>query len=247
MQPLSVLSIRNQREQATKQAFLANSYWESDAVVNPLLTAVGTIRDATSSEVEQQQLTVLERHVSDILRMLGNTMLQVKIEGGLWDFGQQDTNLDELIYGIYGHMSDEYKERYPDVELRLGDRGRTKDVKVDARVARTALACIIDNAMKFTDKGSVTIGYADSQLHDVPSVCFYVEDTGIGIAPEQQGVIFGRYVKLDNRIHGMGIGLYASQQLVGKAGGAIGVKSSPGQGTRMTVELPIGPADLLSI
>lgn len=232
--------------QISKMPFIADVNCEIEPVLNKFMSAKDRLRMADNSEEEQRLLTQMEQETAIIEGMLTNTITLSRIESDQWEFRKQETYLDELIYGIYGHLSDVFRNSLTDVELRIGDRGSMKHVMIDAQVARTALACIIDNAMKFTSKGSVTIGYNEGSDEHCPSIAFYVEDTGSGIAPEQLTVLFDRFVKLDSNSNGLGIGLYVCKLLVSKAGGHIDVTSEPNRGTRVTVELPVEPIDIFT-
>ncbi|MCW0484591.1 ATP-binding protein [Prolixibacteraceae bacterium A06] len=99
---------------------------------------------------------------------------------------------------------------------------------------------LIDNAIKYTNQGSVNIGYHvnGTDIH------IFVEDTGIGIAPEHQKLVFERYKQpaLTRDAHaGFGLGLSISQGLARALNGEILVQSEKGKGSRFTIRLPYCP------
>jgi signal transduction histidine kinase len=104
---------------------------------------------------------------------------------------------------------------------------------------RQVLTNLLDNAIKFTEKGSVTLRaeLQGEQLH------FAVKDTGIGIAPERLQAIFDPFTQADasmtRRFGGTGLGTTISKQLVELMGGKIWAESAPGQGTTFHVVLPL--------
>lgn len=101
------------------------------------------------------------------------------------------------------------------------------------------LTNFLTNAIKFTQEGTITIGY---RLEEKSSMLrFYVSDTGCGIAPEQQKNIFGRFVKLNNFSQGTGLGLAISEMIITHLEGEIGVESTPGCGSTFWFTLPYNP------
>lgn len=105
------------------------------------------------------------------------------------------------------------------------------------------LSNLISNALKFTHEGSVTFGYAIQKDSKLSSIEFFVEDTGIGIDPKAQEVIFKRFHQAAKRTHedygGMGLGLSISKGLVELLDGRIRVQSQPGEGSTFFVSLPV--------
>lgn len=118
----------------------------------------------------------------------------------------------------------------------VGDRGRIRQV----------LTNLAANAVKFTDRGHVLLDVAAESV-DAAEVRLHirVEDTGIGIEPDQLGGLFQNFVQADasttRRFGGTGLGLAISRQLVELMGGAIGVDSAPGKGSTFwfTLRLPL--------
>jgi signal transduction histidine kinase len=100
---------------------------------------------------------------------------------------------------------------------------------------------LIDNAVKYTDQGTISIRtYQQAQ-----SVVIEVADTGIGISPNDIPLIFNRFLKGDKARSsgGSGLGLAITKKIVEAHGGKVEVKSAPGQGTTFTVSIPIYPAE----
>jgi signal transduction histidine kinase len=111
-------------------------------------------------------------------------------------------------------------------------------IETDPGKLRQILLNLLTNAVKFTDRGGVWFGAAPVD----DRVCFYVKDTGIGIAPEHQGRIFESFWQVEQsmtrRVGGAGLGLNVARQLAGLLGGDVSVESAVGEGSTFVVRLP---------
>ena len=115
------------------------------------------------------------------------------------------------------------------------------EIQADEQKIKQLMLILVDNAVKYTpDGGKVTVGFEKA-----PQGCvrFYVQDTGIGIAKEDQEKIFDRFYRVDKarsrEMGGNGLGLSIAQEIVALHQGTIRVESEPGQGTRFIVELRV--------
>ena len=140
-----------------------------------------------------------------------------RIESGGIVFHKESCNLTDLVKTLYKqHLSDvpegiEFKEKCPD----------------------TPLENILKNAIKFTSAGFIEIGY--EYPADAQDVRLYVQDTGIGISPEDQEAIFERFKKLDDFVQGTGLGLSICQAIVKQLNGRILLKSEKNKGCRISL------------
>ncbi len=116
-------------------------------------------------------------------------------------------------------------------------------VVTDATLLKRILHNLLSNALKFTEKGSVSVGVVVIASH----VRVEVKDTGGGISVEDQGRLFNSYTQVQHfetrSIHGTGLGLSLSRQLVSLLGGEIGLSSRPGEGSIFWITLPLRPMD----
>ena len=123
----------------------------------------------------------------------------------------------------------------PDVHLLFEKPSVDPIIPGDKNRINQIITNFVNNAIKFTKKGFIRVGY---RVHD-KELEFYVSDTGVGIEPDKLGTIFDRFIKLDNFVHGTGLGLSICKSLVEQMGGRIGVESNPGIGSRFWFTYPL--------
>jgi CheY-like chemotaxis protein len=116
----------------------------------------------------------------------------------------------------------------------LGDRGRIRQILLN----------LVGNAIKFTDRGCVSLGLeCQPQANGTAVFHMAIEDTGVGIAADKLPSLFAEFVQVDSsltrRHDGTGLGLAISQRLAGLMGGAIAVQSAPGKGSRFCFSVPL--------
>ena len=109
-------------------------------------------------------------------------------------------------------------------------------ITTDAAKLTEAVHNLMENAVKFTEKGSITLGY---ELSEGDHLRIFVRDTGKGIAQEDQQRIFERFVKVDEYIPGTGLGLSVAKSHINNLGGQIGVESELGKGSTFWIDLPL--------
>jgi len=183
------------------------------------------------------------RHSSFALLRLINDILDFsKMAAGHLTIDLESVDLAPVIRNVVGALQPQIQERGLAVTVAIAP-----DLpQVQANSARLAqvLTNLIANAIKFTERGSITVRAMD----DGERVRFSVADTGIGIAPEQQRILFQEFRQIENehtrRHSGTGLGLAISQQLMQLMGGTLTVESTPGAGSTFYGEVPIVPKNL---
>ena len=181
---------------------------------------------------------------SHLLRLVNDALDIARIEAGKLELQQQDFDLRTLVDEAVGLMA-------PMAESRglsfADDMAATTPgwVKGDAMRVRQILLNLLGNAIKFTEKGGVSLRVSPL----LPTgIRFEISDTGPGISIEQQGRLFQRFEQAEGartteRYGGSGLGLAICQELAMAMGGHIDLESTPGVGTRFIVDLPLAPAD----
>jgi PAS domain S-box-containing protein len=229
-----------------KSAFLANMSHEIRTPMNAIIGFSDLLNNPDLPTAKQQQFTRTIRQRSYDLLALINDILDIsKIEAGQMTLTEESGNLEELIADVYNTFKTvwcvsgksevklKYKNHLSARENRIiTDRGRLRQI----------LSNLIGNAFKFTTEGSITIGchMGKNQMLE-----FSVKDTGIGITPDKQSIIFDRFRQADEiysrQFGGTGLGLSISKGLVELMGGKIWVESEPGKGSDFCFAIPYKP------
>lgn len=225
-----------------KSQFLSVMSHEIRTPMNAIIGLTDILLNIPQSEDAMEYLRSI-KHSSDNLLMLVNDILNFnKTEVGKVSFEQIDFNLHEQIH---------------ELQKTLGLRARAKQIVFETEIERSVpqmlvgdpyrlnqiLINLIGNAIKFTETGTVCLRVSLlNQNKDKLTLCFEVEDTGIGIPENKQDEIFERFAQASSdttrKYGGTGLGLAITKNLVLQQKGAIYVKSTEGKGTKFTVEIP---------
>ncbi|WP_460726552.1 ATP-binding protein [Lysobacter rhizosphaerae] len=174
-----------------------------------------------------------------LLRLVNDALDLARIESGKLELADESFDLHALMEDLAALVAPLAKQRGLAFALSIGD-DTPRHVRGDAARVRQILLNLLGNAVKFTERGSVSLGVAPTP----EGVCFEVADTGPGLNPEQKSRLFRRFEQAEGartsaRYGGSGLGLAISQELAAAMEGSIGIDSAPGEGTRFSVRLPM--------
>ena len=224
-----------------KSLFLANMSHELRTPLNGILGYTQILRrDKSLNERQRAGIDVIEQSGEHLLMMINDILDIAKIEAGKFELAVVDTELPDFLHAICDM-----------VRVRAEQKGLTfacdispelpRVVRADGRRLRQALLNLLANAVKFTDRGAVSLKV---ECAPPPRIRFEVRDTGIGIDPDKFGTIFLPFEQAGDvrrRIGGTGLGLAISNQFVRRMGGEIHVDSRPGHGSTFRFELDLPP------
>lgn len=239
-----------QAASVAKTRFLANM---SHEIRTPLNAIIGMVRLLLESSVTSPQLKLLHnmKTSSETLLSIINDILDFsKIESGQIEIEKTDFNPRELFRRIYD--ANEYRAEEKGIKLSyLTDERMHEVLKGDPVHLHQILNNLVSNAIKFTQKGMVELRCElTGDENGKQSIFFLVEDTGIGISPENQKKIFQSFQQEDESITrtygGTGLGLAISKQLVELMGGILSVESAKNTGSKFyfTLEFEAGSLPL---
>ena len=181
----------------------------------------------------EEYTDIILRNNTLLLQIISDVLDLARIESGRTDIERTQFDARDLCREVADSLR---LQRRPGVELRVEEGLPEFPVTEYRKGLAQVLNNFTRNALKFTEKGSVTIGFRRIPGH----IRFYVRDTGIGIAPEDRERIFERFVKLDTFTQGTGLGLSICKSIAEQLGGSVGVDSVAGEGSCFRIDIPAG-------
>lgn len=215
-----------------KSAFLANMSHEIRTPLNAIVGFSNIIAETDNKEEVNLYLDIIRKNNDLLLQLIDDILDFSKIEAGTLEYHLSRVDIKELCGEVA--LTDSLKVG-PDVKLVFDNNSPSVFIYTDAHRVVQVLTNFVNNAIKFTEKGSITISYRKEKDRLKVSV----SDTGIGIRPSDQARIFERFVKGDSFKQGTGLGLTISKTIIESLGGTIGVDSEYGQGATFWFTLPL--------
>ncbi len=223
---------------------LADFSHEVRTPLSGILGVVALMMEHGLEPVQQQRAETIRGAAEALLGIVDNVLDLSKIEAGKVEIEKIDFDLVETVEDVIELMSGRARERRIDLAVFV-EPGLHTMVRGDPTRLRQILLNLVGNAIKFTEKGAVSVeitalGSDEQGLQ----IRFDVIDTGIGIAESAVPTLFEKYTQADStvtrRFGGTGLGLAISRELVERMGGTIGVESVLGQGSRFWFTLRLG-------
>ncbi|MEH1869931.1 hybrid sensor histidine kinase/response regulator [Nostoc sp.] len=191
----------------------------------------------------KQAIAVMIRSNQNLMDMV-NTLLEVyRFEAGKKTLNWEECDLREISQEVVSELSPLTSEKGLTLKIdtrELDPLGKNAAIIMGDRLElRRVINNLIANAIKFTDTGGITIRIFESpNSENSDSVTIEIQDTGYGIAPEDQATIFERFRQGKNKRSGSGLGLHLSHRIIEAHAGTIKVTSELGKGSLFTVQLP---------
>lgn len=232
----ALIEARNHAEESDrlKSAFLANMSHEIRTPLNAIVGFSEVLPMAQNDEERAELIAMIKQNNARLLRLFNDMTNMSKLEAGGDTVKKDFFNLNQLLMEVADSFADKSKET--GVKIKVEAMSDAVQPFSDRHRIREILNQFMDNAMKFTPKGSVTLGY---QLND-GQLRIWVRDTGRGIpASHCNEHIFERFVKIDEFVPGTGLGLSISRSLALSIGGKVGVESKQNVGSLFWVEIPM--------
>jgi PAS domain S-box-containing protein len=225
-----------------KSVFLANMSHEIRTPLNGILGFTELLKFTNDNEQRNKFLDIINSNGKLLLSLISDIIDIAKIEANQIKIIPVEFNLNELMNNLhYQYENSGYSVRKPNIELfvNLDESLNDKQIVFDESRLKQILTNLLNNAYKFTEKGSISFGY--SREEDM--LRFYVSDTGRGIAKDHQQAIFNQFWQVqvsDSKVHGgTGLGLAISKALVNRMKGSIGLESEVGKGSEFWFTIPL--------
>lgn len=225
-----------------KSEFLANMSHELRTPLNSSMILAKLLADNKEQNLTPKQVEFAQQIVSsgnDLLNLINDILDLAKVESGKLDIHPEKFKTAELL----DHMRKTFNPLAQDKKLEfviMQTKDCPENIFSDRQRIEQILKNLLSNAMKFTHQGKVVLS---ARRAENEKIIFTVSDTGIGIAEEQQQVIFEAFRQADGtdsrKYSGTGLGLSISRDLAHLLGGDIGLQSVPGEGSHFSLEIPV--------
>ena len=228
---VSALNVKNERDKI-KTLIADISHQTKTPIANLVLH--GELLKESDLNPEQEECVDAILRESDKLRFLIDALVKLsRLENGILSLAPAKESISSIVTEVAAEMRGKADKKglYLKADLPAEDISASFDRKWTAE----ALINIVDNAVKYTQSGGITLSVKDYEMF----ACILVKDTGIGIAEEDITKIFGRFNRLESSRNeeGVGIGLYLAREIVRLEGGYMKVSSKPGKGSEFCVFL----------
>jgi len=219
----------------------------SHEIRTPMNAILGLSHLALKTSLTPKQLDYLTKIQSSsrsLLTLINDILDVSKIEAGRLEIERIPFHLSQVIDSTASMMTLKAEEKGLELLFRVA-KGTPQGLVGDPTRLGQVIVNLTNNAIKFTERGQVLVLVETASTSEQRAYLrFSVQDTGIGMTPEQQGRIFTAFTQADGstsrKYGGTGLGLSISKQLVSLMGGEIGVESEPGVGSTFTFTLPFG-------
>lgn len=228
-----------------KSAFLASM---SHEIRTPMGAIIGLLeleceQAVRRGQVPSEGLLVAHRSARELVALIGDSLDLAKIEAGGMHLSLAATSLNDFMAGVVELFDALAAQKGLALQLRFDEKARG-NYWLDPLRLRQVLHNLLGNAIKFTPRGSVTIDVSVVEASaDTTRLRISVRDTGVGIGNERQTQVFQPFMQANDDTAacygGTGLGLSISRQLIELMSGELSLRSEPGQGTEVTIELAL--------
>lgn len=218
----------------SKSAFLANMSHEIRTPLNAITGFAEILASANTEEEKAQYQEIIKMNADLLLQLVNDILNMSKIEAGTLEFVYTKVDINLLLSDLRQLFQMKVNDAGGNIQIIAEPSLPSCSIETDRNRVAQVLSNFTTNAIKFTQEGTISIGYEarDTELY------FYVTDTGAGIPADKLPEVFGRFVKLNKDKKGTGLGLSISKTIVNKLEGQIGADSVEGKGSTFWFTIP---------
>lgn len=227
-----------------KNTFMATMSHEIRTPLNGIIGILDLLKDSPLTTEQQRQMSLMMQSSESLLRIISDILDFSKMEAGELTLDVKPTALVSLLEdALCSYISHAKKKNLTlvcDIQIE-----QLHHVDCDAVRLRQILMNLINNAIKFTEQGYVGLFVTEEKINNQWRANIVVKDTGIGIATQQQTLVFDAFVQADQstarHYGGTGLGLSVCRSLCQQMGGELALDSRPNRGSTFTLSLPFSP------
>ncbi|MCF8380896.1 MAG: response regulator [Bacteroidales bacterium] len=226
-----------------KSAFLANISHEIRTPMNGILGFANLLKQPElTGEKTKLYIDIINKSGMRMLNII-NAIIEIsKIEAGQMKVTISPTNVNVEIDEVFDFFKQEVEKKAIDFSYSKALPDTKAIIETDKQKLCAILINLVKNSIKYTDKGSIKLGYEFIKVKSIAELKFYIKDTGIGIPENRQEAIFDRFVQADiedmEAREGSGLGLSIAKAYIEMLGGKIWLNSEPGIGTDVYFTIP---------
>lgn len=235
----------------SKAEFLATMSHEIRTPMNGVIGMANILSEENPRPDQKENLEILKFSADNLLNLINDILDLAKIESGNIELEKNEFNLEDHCRKNFLVYKNGKKKTNVELAIHTNLSGIKKQVIGDQIRLNQVLTNLVNNAMKFTEKGSVDVKIYATEINEKSAkVKFEIIDTGIGISKEKQKTIFEKYKQAEtdtSRLYGgTGLGLNISKEIVELYGSELQLKSEVGKGSNFyfEIEFPLGSKDL---
>lgn len=218
----------------SKSAFLANMSHEIRTPLNAITGFAEVLASANTEEEKAQYQEIIKMNADLLLQLVNDILDMSKIEAGTLEFVYTKVDINLLLSDLRQLFQMRVNDAGKNIQIIAEPSLPSCSIETDRNRVAQVLSNFTTNAIKFTQEGTISIGYEarDTELY------FYVTNSGAGIPADKLPEVFGRFVKLNKDKKGTGLGLSISKTIVNKLEGQIGADSVEGKGSTFWFTIP---------
>jgi len=227
----------------TKSTFLANMSHEIRTPMNAVIGFGDLLADEDLTNEQRDYVNTIRNSSKHLLQIINDILDFSKIEAGKLNVEMTECSLGHLFAVVESLMRSAVTEKGLEFSIREDSR-LPAIIRTDSFRLQQCLINLINNALKFTERGHVYVKVSLEDKDSKPYIRFDVEDTGIGIPQDRQKVIFESFAQADGstsrKYGGTGLGLAITKQLAELLGGELTLTSEEGNGSTFSLVIPAG-------
>lgn len=223
---------------ATRSGYIAHVAHEIRTPITGIIGSIKLLKSTKSEEHSKSLMSILDRSADKLMKFVNNVLDLAKLEAGHFESVEEKTDIGKLASDILSEFQALAESK--SIDLCVKDQLSGNTYFADRAGFQAILQNLIGNAVKFTNKGSVTVSIGEDSYGQV---AINVVDTGIGIAPEHHEKIFKEFEQAESvtarTYGGTGLGMPIVKRIVDRMEGTITLKSQLGQGSTFSVSVPL--------